>query len=388
MPRKLTTEEFIKKARQVHGDWYDYSHIDYRGNKIKVTIICPEHGPFLQTPNSHLNGTGCPDCSGKKQLTTEEFIEKARQVHGDWYDYSHVDYVNNSTKVMIVCPEHGSFLQIPSDHLGGHGCSFCGSERTRELTTMRRDSFVKQARKIHGDKYIYNGKYFGYDLDMIIKCPIHGEFEQTPHNHLDGKGCPFCGGTAKLDKQKFEEKARKVHGDKYDYHNVYYINNKTEVKIVCPFHGEFYQRPDAHLNGQGCPDCVVRFDHRMLEKWIKENPKRHDEKCLVYLIRIYNDNEDFLKLGITSKDNTNKRFSNTLEISGYSYKIIAEKQTTKKSAILMEKKAKESLNSYSYSPLKRFDGWTECFTLKAKDQIEEMITHNNDNDYSNEKALG
>lgn len=125
MSNKTTQEEFISKAREVHGDKYDYSKVEYKGNKNKVCIICPEHGEFWQLPSSHLKGAGCPNCSGNKKYTTKEFIEKARKIHGDKYDYSKVEYVNSETKVCIICPEHGEFWQKPARHLMGQGCPNC-----------------------------------------------------------------------------------------------------------------------------------------------------------------------------------------------------------------------------------------------------------------------
>ena len=128
--RKLTTEEFIERAKKVHGDKYDYSKTEYANNYTKVCIICPEHGEFWQTPNCHLDGQGCPKCGIKKRsvnktLTTEEFIKKAMDIHGDKYDYSKVQYLNNRTKVCIICPEHGEFWQTPHNHLKGNGCPKC-----------------------------------------------------------------------------------------------------------------------------------------------------------------------------------------------------------------------------------------------------------------------
>lgn len=125
---KLTTEEFIKKAREVHGDKYDYSKVEYVKSKAKVTIICPEHGEFLQTPQKHLYGQGCPKCGHKSELTTEEFIKKAREVHGDKYDYSNVEYVDAKTNVCIICKQHGVFWQRPSHHTAGRGCKKCATE--------------------------------------------------------------------------------------------------------------------------------------------------------------------------------------------------------------------------------------------------------------------
>ena len=121
---KLTTEEFIKKAREVHGDKYDYSKVEYVFNKTEVCIICREHDEFWQKPKNHLSGYGCPICSGRKKMRTSDFIKKARSVHGEKYDYSKVEYNGNSEKVCIICPEHGEFWQRAGEHLKGKGCDY------------------------------------------------------------------------------------------------------------------------------------------------------------------------------------------------------------------------------------------------------------------------
>lgn len=128
MGKKLTTAEFVKKAIEVHGDKYDYSKVEYMGTHKNVCIICPMHGNFLQTPANHLNGRGCPKCGGNGKLTASEFIKRAREVHSDKYNYSKVEYVNSKKEVCIICPKHGKFLQRPSDHLNGRGCPKCGVE--------------------------------------------------------------------------------------------------------------------------------------------------------------------------------------------------------------------------------------------------------------------
>ena len=128
--KKLTTEEFIIKAREVHGEKYDYSKVNYLTTMEKVCIICPKHGEFWQTPNSHLHGKGCPKCGVKKCIdaiksTKEEFLIKAKEVHGNKYDYSKVEYINNKTKICIICPIHGEFWQVPNSHLSENGCPKC-----------------------------------------------------------------------------------------------------------------------------------------------------------------------------------------------------------------------------------------------------------------------
>jgi len=198
MGKKKTTEEFIKDARDVHGDKYDYSKVEYVNCMTKICIICPKHGEFYQTPTNHLNGHGCPKCKGdkireKKTSTIEKFIKYAREKHGDKYNYSKVDYVNSDTKVCIICPEHGEFEQRPNNHTRGDGCPVCKCDKIREKKTSTIEKFIKYAREKHGDKYNYSKvDYVNSDTKVCIICPEHGEFEQRPHNHLTGNGCPKC----------------------------------------------------------------------------------------------------------------------------------------------------------------------------------------------------
>ena len=126
MGKLKTANKFIEDAKKIHGNKYDYSKVEYKGSKVKVCIICPTHGEFWQKPNSHLNGCGCPNCLKTKKMTTESFIRKAKQIHGDKYDYSKVEYKNARTKVCIICPKHGEFWQIPCDHINSKcGCPSC-----------------------------------------------------------------------------------------------------------------------------------------------------------------------------------------------------------------------------------------------------------------------
>lgn len=199
MSKKLTTEEFVQKARQVHGDKYDYSKVEYINNHTKICIICPIHGEFWQTPYKHIcRKHGCPKCGIEKnhkslRLTTEEFIVKAREVHGDKYDYSKVEYINNRTKICIVCPIHGEFWQTPGSHLQGQGCSMCANIQKSLSKQITREQFLERAIKKHGDKYDYSKvNYIDSQTKVCIICPIHGEFWQTPNNHLRGRGCSQC----------------------------------------------------------------------------------------------------------------------------------------------------------------------------------------------------
>ena len=198
---KITTKEFIEKARKVHGDKYDYSKVEYKNPKTKVCIICPIHGEFWQTPDSHLRGYKCSKCTGTNKLTTKEFIEKARKVHGDKYDYSKVEYKNNSTKVCIISHqlnpftgvEYGEFWQTPKNHLKGQDMPFIKYDKIKSKLVSNKEEFVNKAKEIHNDKYDYSKvEYVNSSTKVCIICPKHGEFWQTPSNHLKGQGCPIC----------------------------------------------------------------------------------------------------------------------------------------------------------------------------------------------------
>lgn len=127
MTRRLTTEEFIYKAKGVHGDRYDYSLTTYHHSQVRVAIECRKHGFFHQWPYEHLRGSGCPDCGADDARgTTVGFIQRATKKHGNRYNYESVVYRHSHSKVMITCTLHGHFLQTPNNHLAGRGCPDCG----------------------------------------------------------------------------------------------------------------------------------------------------------------------------------------------------------------------------------------------------------------------
>ena len=274
----MTTEEFIARAKQVHGDKYDYSLVEYVNAHTKIKIICPVHGVFEQTPDGHLKH-GCSKCSGNAKMNTVLFIEKAKQVHGNKYDYSKVVYKNTSTKVCIICPEHGEFWQTPNSHLNGAGCNQCCKN-----AKVTYDEFITKAKEVHGDKYDYSKvKYVNVSTKVCIICPEHGEFWQTPSQHLSGRGCQKCGYNQVWEKrgrtttEDFIKRAREVHGNKFDYSKTVYKDTKTEVCIICPEHGEFWQKPEVHLTSKnGCPKCYGK--NKTTEDFIKEAKKVHGDK--------------------------------------------------------------------------------------------------------------
>lgn len=198
MPKKLTKEEFIERSRAIHGDKYDYSLVEYQGKDIKVKIICPIHGVFEQTPNNHMHGFGCYKCgreavSKKYKYTKEDFVRVANEKHNHKYDYSLVDYVDSQHKVKIICPVHGVFEQKANNHMAGMGCKLCANEENAKHQAKTTEEFIKKAQEIHGDKYDYSKTEYINDKEKVcIICPVHGEFWQRPGNHLHGWGCKKC----------------------------------------------------------------------------------------------------------------------------------------------------------------------------------------------------
>ena len=295
MVKSITTEEFINRAKEIHGDKYDYSKVEYVNAYTKVCIICKKHGEFWVTPHNHLNRRGCAKCASerlsiKNRMGFLDFVEKAKKIHGLKYIYEPLknDYINNRTKICITCPEHGEFWQTPYNHLKGKGCPKCGRNAIQVKNTKAFTQFLKDAKNIHGNKYEYDENSYTNSISkMRITCKVHGDFWQTPHDHLSGTGCPICAGNQALTTETFIEKANEAHDHKYSYEKIYYVNNSTKICITCPEHGDFWQTPNNHLRGCGCPKCGIE-KIRHLKRLTFEDFKRkgnevHDGKY------IYND---------------------------------------------------------------------------------------------------
>lgn len=198
-PRVKDTRTFIQKARWVHGDKYDYSKVEYADQKSPVVIICPLHGEFYQKPVYHLSRKcGCSSCrysvvASRLSWDTNEFIKKAKSVHGSSYSYGRSEYTRSGNKVVITCPAHGDFSQSANSHIQGNGCPKCRADKLSKMFLMDTESFIVRAMQVHNDKYEYGDVvYKNSKHKVIISCPIHGNFLQRPNDHLSGKGCQRC----------------------------------------------------------------------------------------------------------------------------------------------------------------------------------------------------
>lgn len=284
----MNQELFIKRARVIHYNKYDYSKVEYKAIKEKVYIICPNHGEFSQTPDSHLQGQQCSKCSKVHKYNTSEWIEYAKKVHGERYDYSKVVYKNNSTKIPVICKEHGVFWQRPANHIKGKNCPKCTGHY------MDKSFFIKKAKEIYIDKsgnplYDYSlVDYIDSSTYVTIIChkkdsstgKEHGEFSKTPNKHLTGQGCPLCGNKSgglknRLSNEGFLERA---FPDEYEYLTSY-KTAKTKIHIKCKKCGhKFWQEAFSHLSGCGCPTCNESKLEKEVTNYLKKYNVKHEKQ--------------------------------------------------------------------------------------------------------------
>lgn len=278
-----------------------------------------------------------------KRLTTEEFISRARQKHGNKYIYDKCEYVNAKTKIVITCKEHGDFTQSPSDHLQGKGCKRCADISGWDKRKTTTSEFVLKASAIHSNKYTYGKtEYKQCHLKVCITCRKHGDFYQSPSSHLRGFGCPSCkfevnAERCRMTKSEFISRSKGLHGDSYDYSMVEYKNNNTKVAILCKEHGLFMMSPGNHLAGKGCSGCAKHgFDYK--------------REGFVYFLM----GDGVIKVGITN--DIKQRIARLSRRTPFDFSLIAKIKTTGEEAAAIEKYYH---NKYESAGLYGFDGATE-----------------------------
>lgn len=284
MSKRLTREQVIESFKEAHGDLYDYSKVDFVNTSKKVEIICKYHGSFSQLTSDHRKGIGCGKCAreknGKnKRYTLDQFLTKSRELHGDKFDYSKVNFETSNDDIEIICPIHGSFTQKVINHTTGRGCMKCAIEERAEGNSLGFENFIRKSKIIHGGIYDYSKvDYTNIKNDVVIICPKHGEFKQNPGNHMSGATCFKCsrekiGLNCRKNTEQFIKDATKVHGDLYDYSETEYIKATEPVDIICKKHGKFtINQAASHTNlNQGCPKCSQskpeKFIQNLLNSW-------------------------------------------------------------------------------------------------------------------------
>ena len=261
-PLKLSTATFIEKARELHGDHYDYSKAQYLGVNVKTTIICPTHGPWLQTPSNHLHKTsprGCPECGKLRtaksfKLSQKDFITRCKKAHGDKYDLSQVVYKNAQTAITVICPKHGAFSTVPVNFAWhGKGCQQCAYEARRGIFKYSLKDLVYRAKQLMPDidfSHVRSALIKGEPNKFV--CPEHGEFFKDWDKILRGYGCPVCASSAQervlyswaANRWEVSHRNRKVCNAEID---VYIPKHKVGIELHgLYYHSELFQSTLYH----------------------------------------------------------------------------------------------------------------------------------------------
>jgi len=318
MPKKLTTSEWINKAKAVHGERFDYSKVTYVNAKTKVIIRCliPDHGEWLCNPSNHItHGRGCPRCGGSNKKTTNEFIEDARALHGDVYTYENCSYVNSHTNVSIKCSHHGAFEQSPTAHLSGQGCPTCGQEiitnKARMPTTDVLGLLNKQS-SLGGDVIFDEGAYWSMNDKMVITCSIHGK--QIPRivtSMLTSKHpCLKCSEPLRnngITELQFQAKLDNKFNSKYEIELFDYIGKETRVNLNCSIngHGGFSIQASYLHKSLGCPKCRVEQGRlnrtHGIQKFIEDNQSHRKNEWMKQVLETHGSKYDYSKVVYTKQ---------------------------------------------------------------------------------------
>ena len=278
---------FLQHLQQEYPDIYDTHFVDYKDRDIPVTLICKEHGEFQITARQLFGyggkkKHGCWKCAGltppwekpkPQKMTADEFFQQMQGLYGDHYDFSNSVFPGLSGVVDYECKEHGHQHNSVHALLEGKGCDYCSGRR------FWGPGFERIAREKHGDKYNYSQveEIKKKTQVVTIECPVHGPFLQRADLHLIGHGCPECYGQsnkwdAKERGRRFFEKARKIHGEQFDYSEANYVNKRTHIRIRCKKHDYWFTcRPDEHIHvrsGGCCPYCTAPKSELEVMAWL------------------------------------------------------------------------------------------------------------------------
>lgn len=291
----------------------------------------------------------------------DTILEEFALAHGNLYDYTKVVYLKGVIPVKIICKVHGEFLQKPSIHKKGKGCRLCGYEKVSKKITSSKEYFVNRANIVHNYKYDYTTTVYLKDNEKVeLLCKVHGKFKIKANTHLNGVGCKKCGNLKISDSktysiQDFKKLCNKKHNNFYNYEYTNYTGSLNKVRIVCPTHGNFEQIAAHHLQGNGCQKCALESKGYGRNDFIKTAKGRD---CTLYLLRCFNESEEFYKIGITSLS-VEKRYSRKLSIP-YNYEILSTVSGDAGHIWDLEKKNLRTFKNFKYLPKIKFKGFSEC----------------------------
>ena len=298
--------QFIEKSMDRFKDKFDYSKVNYINNTTKINIICKKHGSQLITPTEHFRlKTGCQQCQ-KEEIDSKnrlKFINKSKMKFGNKFDYSKVKYPV-SEKITLICKDHNYEFKIdPYQHTHSKygGCKFCTKEfnnsKHTNIHNLNKIKFIEQANKKFNNKFDYSKmEYIDRDAKVVIICPKHGEFKITPNNHINSSGgCPKCNDQIKINNltNEFIRKSKMKFGDAFNYSKVKYINSNTDIILICKKHGEFITKPTLHLQSKyGCNKCA--------REYISETFTLSQEEFLEKAKDVHGDRYDYSNVKYTS----------------------------------------------------------------------------------------
>lgn len=321
---------------------------------------------------SHSTGESSPIQDKKRVTNTEQFIAKARRIHGNTYAYGKAKYISSHDKVIITCLLHGEFEQKANGHLTGKGCKKCGIEKYTNTKRKSKDDFIAQANIVHNGFYSYEKVTYTNNKNVVeITCPLHGSFNQKPILHLQGVGCKKCAGLSKrITFDEFEQRSKDIHHSKYAYKKTKLEGNNTFVEMTCPIHGEFKQKIAKHLAGQGCPKCGESCRGWTRTSFQDFCDKHNNGQGFLYILKCQSNDEIFYKVGITSKKIT-RRFEGK-KMMPYEYELLNMVKSQGCDIYDLETELHQALNEYRYEPKITFKGYTECFT--TIEPIKDLLT--------------
>lgn len=370
---KLTETEILEKIKQKHGDKYSYKYFGSPSVNEYILIKCNScEIKFKQKLYAHIAGQGCKKCgrvvgANKKKRTQLEFLALCAEKHGSKYDYSESVYTLSTEKIKIICPDHGAFYQVANNHIYGQGCPRCA-----DCAQLDKNEFERRSRLVHGDKYDYSMvNYRNAHEKVKIICLDHGVYEMKPNAHTSGKqGCPSCGQKRRsilhtVPFDVFLIKSKKHHGDFYKYNESTYSGSDASIMITCPDHGDFKQRAIDHAKGHGCYSCSRNLNGFARSNFKDLCVKNNNGNGHLYIIKCWNDSEEFYKIGITSQKNVRARFHG--KFMPYQYQFVSLFISDAKTIYDFETLLHRALKAERYLPKISFKGETECFSIISND---------------------
>jgi Zn finger protein HypA/HybF involved in hydrogenase expression len=384
---KMSHEEFMERFKNTNSWLYHNTTVisEYNGMDKPIYFMC-KYGEIFINASYALEYSSDKITTRSAVNKTSFFINQLKEIYGEEnLIYDNVVFLNHSTKVEIICKKHGKFHASPSTLLKGLGlgCPNCSRDYTNSKNRKDLNWFLEESKAIHNDKFEYpflKNEFNGSYSRISIRCKKCGDvFKQNVFLHLRGCGCKKCAiSNRRMKEHEFIKKAKETHGEKYGYDCLNYEIATKNVRIYCKECNDYFmQTPSKHIYGNGCPECArINGGYKKSDWVIGRKNSINFESYKLYILRCYDDKENFLKVGITYKD-IKERFHANRDITScfpYYYEILDIIESSDGSYIWdLEKRVHKKFKKYKYLPNKEFGGMYECFSLKFSKEISNFI---------------